>query len=101
MFKLEPSPTFKFRVRLSVPGSEEPATLTLASWGKSAEGNEKDARFLMGAIVGWESVVDAEGKAVPFDETAFARAINNYPGAGLAILKAYARELNAGREKNS
>jgi hypothetical protein len=109
--KLQPSPTFKFKVDLAVPGSEEPARFTLvgkhqgqkalAEWaGKAKEMEGQDAAFLFNVIAGWHEVQDETGKAVAFTEEVFKTFVDNYPGSGLQIFTSYVRELSAGRGKN-
>lgn len=111
MFKLQPAPTFKFRVSIAKPGSEEPETLKLLgrhkgqeelrAWGDRAKEMEgKDAAFLLEVVEGWEDVCDAEGKAVKFSAEAFGALLDAYPGSGLQVFQAYVRELSAGRTKN-
>ncbi|MEY2654569.1 MAG: hypothetical protein RLZZ524_1597 [Pseudomonadota bacterium] len=111
MIRLKPSPTFRFRVELAVPGSEDRAKFTLIgkhqgqsalkAWAeKAGEMEGKDVVFLSSAIAGWEDVTDDEGKPVVWNEQNFGALIDAYPGAGLAIFQAYIRELSAGRTKN-
>ena len=111
MIRLQPNPQFRFKVDLSVPGSEEPARFTLIgrhqgqaalnAWAERAKDMQgQDAKFLAGVIIGWEGVLDDDGKAVPFDELALAALIDAYPGSGLAMFTAYVRELSASRTKN-
>lgn len=111
MFKLNPTPTFKFRVKVYRPGEDLPTTLTLVgrhqkqsqlkTWlekGRAAEG--KDAEFLLDVVCGWEDVAGEDDKPVTFNAEAFSALLDAYPGVGLQIVEAYIGELSAGRAKN-
>lgn len=111
MIKLKPNPTFKFRVTLALPGSDERATFTLVGrhkgakalneWANRAKDLEgQDAKFLAEVLSGWDDVRDDDGAAVPFSEDALAALLDGHPGAGLEIFRAYANELSAARQKN-
>ena len=111
MIKLKPSPTFKFKVELALPGTEERAKFTLIgkhmgqaalkAWAeKAGEMAGRDAEYLAGVIESWDDVCDEEGKPVKFGPQAFGALIDAYPGTGVAIFSAYVRELSAGRTKN-
>lgn len=111
MLKLNPSPTFRFRVQIGVPGSPEPASLVLigkhkttdelVDWSKRAHEGGSDLKFLVEAIAGWAELVDDEGKEVPFSETMLGSVLQKYPGSSAAITRAYIAELNSARTKNS
>jgi hypothetical protein len=111
MIRLQPKPTFQFKVELSVPGSEEPARFTLvgkhmgqaalSTWAEKAkELQGQDAAFLAEVITDWSGVTGEDGKAVKFDKDALATLIDAYPGSGLQVFTAYIKELSAGRGKN-
>lgn len=110
MFILDPDPTFRFKVSLFRPGTTSPQTITLVGrhksqdalieWTKRVEPSDGDGTFLLEVVADWEGVADRERKPVPFSADAFRALINNFPGSGLLIFKAYAEELNAGRLKN-
>jgi hypothetical protein len=108
--RLKPNPTFKFRVKLAVPGSDERAEFTLIgkhqgqkalrAWIESAkELDGRDVTYLAAVVVGWEGVTD-DGKPVEFSEEAFATLLDSYAGSMLVVFSAYVEELSAGRAKN-
>jgi hypothetical protein len=112
MFILDPDPTFKFRVTMWRPGEETSSTLTfigrhkdsdqLKAWvdrAKDMEGN--DAAFLLEVVDGWEGMADRDRNPVAFSKDAFVALVKKHPGSGMLIFNAYARELSAGRGKNS
>lgn len=111
MIKLQPSPSFKFRVEVAVPGSNEPGAVMLVGrhkgqvalkeWGERAKQMEgRDAEFLLEVIEDWSEVADADAKPVKFTRENFGAFLDAYPGSSLAIFQAYIRELSAGRTKN-
>lgn len=110
MFILDPDPTFKLKVSLFRPGTSTPQSITLVArhktqdelieWTKRVNPADGDGAFLLEVVAGWEGVADRDRKPVEFSEDGFRALINNFPGAGLLIFKAYAEELNAGRLKN-
>jgi hypothetical protein len=109
--KLRQKPTFKFRVELSQPGTDERASLALVGKhkgqaelkelvGKAGELEGKDAEFLPLFLDGWEGVLDDEGKPVKFSVENVAEFLDQWPGSGLAIFQEYCRQISAGRAKN-
>lgn len=111
MIRLKPNPTFRFKVALGLPGSEERATFTLVGrhkgakalqeWaGRAREAEGQDHKFLAEAIDGWDDVLDADGAPVPYSADALAALLDAYPGSGLEIFRAYVAELSAARGKN-
>lgn len=109
--RLKQKPTFKFRVELSQPGTEEREVLWLLGKhkgqaelkelvGKAGEVDGRDAEFLPLFLDGWEGVLDDEGKPVKFTTENLAEFLDQWPGAGLAIFTEYCRQLSAGRAKN-
>lgn len=103
MFKLQPNPTFKARVELSIPGEATPASIEVEfrHLSKSAMRDyfatlaaRTDADALGEIVVGW-SGVDA-----PFDRGALATLVDNYPAAAGELFEAFRREAIEGRRKN-
>lgn len=103
MFKLNPSPTFKAKVAVPVPGGKPQEiefefrhrTVTeFDEWAKSQKGETPDYMFVMDMAVGW-SGVDA-----PFSEESAKTLCENYHGVAVAVWDAYRRELMAARLKN-
>ena len=103
MFKLNPDPTFRASVALSVPGSEQPATLAvdfkhlpksaLRDYFSGLEG-KSDAEALGAIIAGWDGV-DTD-----YSPEALALLLDNYPAAAAELFEAYRRELLDARRKN-
>ena len=103
MFKLNPNPTFKTTVSLSVPGSAQSAAVevTFKHLSRSAlrdyfaglEGKQ-DSEGLSEIIVGW-SGVDAE-----YSREALGQLLDNYPASAAELFEAFRRELLEARRKN-
>lgn len=110
MFKINPNPTFKADVQLTVIGSTEPAKLVvtfkhkgrkaLADWvalpKKMADAGTpiKDADYLDEVIADWEGV-DA-----PYSVEALDTLLDAYQPAGQELFEAYIRALTESRAKN-
>jgi hypothetical protein len=102
--KLQPNPTFKTPVQISVPGSEKPAIVDfvfkhktkekLAEFIKSFKEDEPDEAYLSEIIEGWDGV-DAD-----YSVSALRGLISNYPASALEILRAYVAALSESRRKN-
>ena len=102
MFQLEPNPTFTAPVAIPVPGQGE-ATIEVKFKHMGKQGLQA---FLDGAkdrtdidscsyiVAGWSGV------SADYSPEALATLLENYHGAGLAILQAYFRELTGQRVKN-
>lgn len=103
MFKLQPNPTFKARVSISVPGADTPAALTvefrhlsrsdLRSYFESL-GGRGDADALGEIIADW---ADIDAKYTPENLAAL---VNNYPRSAMELFDAYRAELLESRRKN-
>lgn len=103
MFKINPNPTFKATVLLSVPGADKPASITvefkhlaksaLRDYFAGLDG-KSDAEALATVITGWQGV-DAE-----FSVDALALLLDNYPAAAGELFEAFRRELLEARRKN-
>lgn len=103
MFKLQPKPTFKARVPITVPGETKPAEIEVEFKHMSLEQvraffeglvGKQDADALGEIVVGW-SGVDAA-----FDAEALATLLNNYPSTAAAMFETFRRELFEARRKN-
>lgn len=109
MFKINPAPTFRARVPLSVPGADSAVTVefefkhkgrtALAVWWKSVDGR-KDAEILAEIIASWKGPIDDKGEPVQFSVEALSQVLDNYPASAAEILTAYEKELWKSREKN-
>lgn len=102
-FKLQPNPTFKAPVPISVPGETKSPEIVVEFrfLGRKAVadyfrglGGKSDAEALAGIIAGWEGV-DAE-----YSPAALAQLLDNYPAAASDLFEAYRRELLEAKRKN-
>ena len=103
MFKLQPNPTFKARVPITIAGQDKPAMVEMEFRHFSREAvkeffeslpGKDDADALAQIIVGW-SGVDAA-----YSAEALATLINNFPSASGSIFKVFSSELFEARTKN-
>lgn len=109
MFKLNPTPTFKAKVPLTVPGLPEPLAISvvfrhlnrkaLASWLAKAPGRA-DAEIMHEVIESWSGVFNDEGREVPYDFTALTALLENYGAANGEFLRAFLSELTEAKRKN-
>lgn len=105
MLKLQPNPTFRASVGITVPGESKPALVDiefrhqpkekLVEFTKRLADGRSDVEILEEILVGWKGV-DAE-----YSPSALRDLLSNYPASGLEILKAYLAELSESRRKNS
>lgn len=103
MFKINPDPTFRVSVALSVPGNDTPATIAvdfkhlaksaLRDYFGNLEG-KSDAEALGFIVTGW-SGVDKD-----YSAEALALLLDNYPSAAGELFNAYRRELLEAGRKN-
>lgn len=103
MFKLQPNPTFKSKVQISIPGADKPAALEIEfkhlarpkikEFFEGLEG-KTDAEALGEIIVGWVGV-DA-----PYSADSLQTLLDNYPAAGGELFEAFRRDLLESRRKN-
>lgn len=108
MFRLTPNPTFTADVKVTVPGADAQAVLTLTfrhkgrkalkAWIEGAA-ERPDAEFLDEVIESWRGVETATG-AVAYSRETLAELLDAYPAAGGEIFDAYLRALTRAREKN-
>lgn len=102
-FKLQPNPTFKVPVDISVPGATEPARIeiefrhlgrkAIEAYFRDAAG-KPDAEGLAGIIVGWEGVDTL------YSPEALGQLLDAYPASAIEIVEAYRRELLEAKRKN-
>lgn len=103
MFKLQPNPTFKAKVPITIPGQAAPALVVMEFKHYTRDGvkgyfenlpGKHDAEVLADIVVGWTDVEEA------FSREALARLLDNYPSAATAIFETFRNELFKAREKN-
>lgn len=103
MFKINPQPTFKADVSITVPGQSEPATIVVEYKHRTREQitelietskGEQFASFVGDLIAGWEQVDE------PFSQESLARLLNNYPAAGQELYVGFLTELTKAKRKN-
>lgn len=109
MFRINPAPTFRAKVPLTVPGEDKRGLVEFvfrhktrqqfAAWWEAIEGR-KDADILADVVAGWEDVIDEQGEPVPYSPEALALLIDRFPASAAEILLAYRRGLWESREKN-
>jgi hypothetical protein len=108
MIRLIPNPTFKARVRFTVPGAEDAivdfefrhkSPTALAAWWESMQ-DKSLASALAGIIVGWSGVIDEHGDEVPLTEDALAAFVAAHAPRAHELMGAYLRELTESRQKN-
>lgn len=109
MFKLNPSPTFKAEVPLSVAGMAKPMAIEVEFRHKTATGIQKwmegaagrqDVEVLDEIIAGWSRVMDDAGNPVVYSTGALSTLLENYPAAKWELLAAYKAELTEAKRKN-
>lgn len=100
-FSLVPSPTFKAGVSIQVPGGKavqveftfkHRSRDDFKEFMENIEGR-KDVDILLDIASGWE-LEDA------FEAKSLQQLVDNYMGAGQAVLQTYMAELTAARAKN-
>lgn len=100
-FSLVPSPTFKASVSIQVPGGRSVQVEFIFKHRTRDEFKEftdtlegrKDVEILLDIASGWE-LEDA------FEAKNLQQLVDNYMGAGRAVLETYIAELTAARAKN-
>ncbi len=107
MFNLNPSPTFKAAVQITVPGQAELAQVeftfrhkskdALAKWW-AAYVQDPGVAKLAEVIEDW--AVRRDGEAVAFSQAALDELVQNYPAAMGELADAYMLELVRSRRKN-
>lgn len=103
MFKLQPKPTFKARVPITLPGETRAAEIEVEFKHLSVEQvreffeglvGKTDAQALGEIVVGWSGVDQA------FSPEALDTLLNNFPSASGSFFDIFRRELLEGRRKN-
>ncbi len=103
MFKLQPAPTFRAKVKIPVPGSASvPVEIefrhktksALQAYLERAKTEENDLASLEEIIVSWS------GFEAEYSRELLALLIDAFPGAAVAIAAAYTRELTDARLGN-
>lgn len=108
-FRINPAPTFRVKVPLTVPGAEARGVVEIefrhkgrqafAAWWQSIDGRT-DAEILADVIAGWSDVIDDRGDPVAYSPEALALLIDRFPTAALELQGAYRKALWEAREKN-
>ncbi len=108
-FRINPAPTFRVKVLLTVPGAESRGVVEFefrhkgrtefAAWWESVDGR-KDAEILADVVAGWSDVIDEQGNQVPYSAEALAQLVDRFPASALEIQAAYRKALWEAREKN-
>lgn len=107
MFNLNPAPTFKAKVPLSVPGVAQPLEVEFTFRHKTRTAVEKwaadyvdnpGADTLHQVIADW--TVTQDGEPVPYSHSALAELLERYTPARSEISDAYLIELTRAKRKN-
>lgn len=108
-FRINPAPTFRAKVPLSVPGADARGVVEIefrhkgraayAAWWDSI-GQRGDAEVLDEIIAGWSDVIDDKGEPVAYSLDALRLLVDRFPASGLEILAHYKRALWEAKEKN-
>ncbi|MBU0752364.1 MAG: phage tail assembly chaperone [Gammaproteobacteria bacterium] len=108
-FRIVPSPTFRVKVPLTVPGAAAAGVVEVEFKHKGREaygawwdsiGSRGDAEVLDEVITGWTDVIDDKGEPVPYGLEALALLLDRFPASGIELLAAYKKALWEAREKN-
>lgn len=103
MFKLQPNPTFKTRLAISIAGetTSPPIEVEFKYLSKKAMKDyfagidgKTDAEALGELIVGWSGVDK------PYDLPTLETLLDNYPAAASDLFEAFRRELLEAKRKN-
>lgn len=116
--KIDANPVFPALVKLTVPGEEVLAELTvtwkhkdrdaLKEWSarplRATEtgivASDVEADYIAEVIADWKGPVDAAGLPVPFSITALARMLQTHPIAGQELYSQYLKAMTESRLKN-
>ncbi|MDP2792557.1 MAG: phage tail assembly chaperone [Sulfurisoma sp.] len=103
MFKLQPAPTFKAKVGISIAGQARPNEIeveyryltkeAIKTYFDNLQG-KADADALAEIVVGWSGVEEA------YSPEALSLLIDNYPAAASDLFDAFRRELLEAKRKN-
>jgi hypothetical protein len=103
MFKLQPKPTFKAKVGISIAGAPRPAEIEVEFKYLSKDGiktyfdglpGKADSEALSEIIVGWAGVDE------PYSIAALEMLLDNYPAAASDLFETFRHELLEGKRKN-
>jgi hypothetical protein len=103
MFKLQPNPTFKSKVGISIAGALRPADIEVEFKYLSKEKvreyfdrlqGKTDAEALAEIIVGWSGVDEA------YSDVALEMLVDNYPAAAADLFETFRKELLEAKRKN-
>ncbi len=104
MFKLQPNPTFKTKVNISIAGQEKPAQIEVEfkylsktqvrDFFEALAGKQDDAEALSELIVGWS------GPDQAYSKEALSLLLDNYPSSAGDLFEAFRRELLEAKRKN-
>ena len=103
MFKLQPNPTFKAKVGISIAGAARPAEIEVEFKYLSKDAikeyfdrlqGKTDAEALGEIIVGWSGVDEA------YSATALELLVDNYPAAASDLFETFRKELLEAKRKN-
>lgn len=103
MFKLQPNPTFKARVPVTIPGQAKPAEIEIEFRHFSREKmreyfdsliGKTDVESLVQIVVGWSGIDEA------FSQEALEKLCDNFPSAAAAIFETFRNEHFEARRKN-
>ena len=125
MFKLNPAPTFKATVRITVPGGDplpiefefkHRTRAGLAEWqngfiktvpapteddrGAVRREMRPDREIVDEYIAGWSGVINEAGLPEPWSIEAFLKLANNYHAAAAEVYLGYVKALQESRTKN-
>lgn len=104
MFKLNPNPTFTASVEIPRPGEDagkidftfkHRTRDQVKAIIEASQGGKPDIEILDDIVDGWGESVDAK-----FSRKALEQLLQNFHGAGLAIMRTYFKELAQGRSGN-
>ncbi len=107
MFNLNPAPTFKAAVQLTVPGQAEPEQVEFTFRHKSKDALAKwwagyvqspSVQALAEVIEGWN--VRRDGEPIAFSAAALDELIQNYPASMGEVADGYMLELVRSKRKN-
>ncbi len=116
--RIDPNPTFTSPVKLTVPGEQELAQISvtwrhkgrdqLKEWAArpllaTAAGIvplEVEAEYLAEVIESWDGPRDPAGGKVAFSTQALGRLLQSYPAAGEELYRQYLRAMTESRLKN-
>ena len=106
MFVLADTPTFRWPVRVRVPGDQQHddagfvARFRVLSVTRLTDAGLPARELMREALIGWDGVIDEHGTPVPFGEAA-RDALLELPYVVAALAEAYAEALAGGAERKN